>query len=150
MLEAKTITIGTMEFQLNPLKGFTALKLDKKVISLMLPLIEGVENLDAKIDLGKALSGLAGALDNLEEKEYEKFIIDLLSTVIFTPPGDTPKQIDKNVIDINFQGEAITLYKLMFEVMRYNNFTPFVLVNGGGKGTMKTLISSALTKAAGN
>jgi len=145
MLESKTIDINEMKFVLNPLKGFKALKLDKKLISLVLPLLNGVEDMDKEIDLGKALGGLSGALDGLPESEYEIFVGDLISTVQFLPADKPPVEMTIKIIDEYFQGEMMTIYQLMFKVMEYNKFTPFVLVSNGGKGTIKTLISKSLT-----
>lgn len=146
MLENKEIKIDNMDFQLQPLRGFKANKLDKKVISLLLPLLEGADGLDSEINIGKALGGLSGALDNLSEKDYETFVVDLLSTVILIPEKEAPTQLDVNSIDVYFQGASLTLYKLMFEVMKYNNFTPFVLASGGGSGMKKTLTFAGLAK----
>ena len=144
MLEAKNIEIDKIQFQLNPLKGFKAIKLDKKVVSLLIPLFKGLKDLDSELDLGKSIDGIGSALDSMKEDEFEKFTIDLLSTTIILIDGKPPMEIDKNVIDTEFQGNTITFYKLLFEVMKYNKFTPFVLASGGGSQTLKTLISSAL------
>ena len=145
MLETKDIEIGDMKFQLNPLKGFKAVKLDKKVISLCLPALKGVKDMDEQsIDIGMIISGITDALDGMTEGDFEKFVLDLLSTTILQITGKPPMVIDSNTIDSEFQGESITLYKLLFEVMKYNKFTPFVLASGGGSGTLKTLTSSLM------
>lgn len=145
MLETKDIEIGDMKFQLNPLKGFKAVKLDKKVITLLSPILKGLKGLDDKsIDIGKIVGGVTDGLDNMKEDEFEKFVIDLLSTTVLQITGKVPMVIDKNTIDDEFQGESLTLYKLLFEVMKYNKFTPFVLASGGGSGTLKTLTSSLM------
>lgn len=149
MLESTNVEINEMSFVLNPLRGFKALKLDKKIVSLLLPLIDGIESLDKEIDLGKALGGLSGALDNLPEADYEKFVGELLSTVQFLPAEEPPLEMSIAVIDKYFQGELMTVYQLMFKVMEFNKFTPFVLVSNGGKGTIKTLFSKSLTGATG-
>lgn len=141
MLEIKEITIDGMKFQLHPLKGLKAVKLDKKVISLLLPLVEGVSDMDSQIDIGKALNGLSGAISNLEDQEYENFVCDLLSTTIIMLDKKPPEQIESSTIDEAFQGHILTLYKLMMEVMKYNKFTPFVLAGGGGF-TMSTIAGS--------
>jgi len=147
MLEAKEIVIDEMKFQLNPLKGFKALKLDKKIVSILMPMIKGIDSLDSDIDFGKAISGLAEALESMKDDDYEKFILDLLSTTIYTPAGKVPEVLGQTAIDNYFQGCATTLYQLMFEVMKYNKFTPFELVSRVGTGTLKTLISEKLTGA---
>lgn len=144
MLEAKNIEIDGIQFQLNPLKGFKAIKLDKKVVGLLIPLFKGLKDFDSELDLGKSIDGIGSALDSMKEDEFEKFTIDLLSTTIILIDGKPPMEIDKNVIDTEFQGNTIIFYKLLFEVMKYNKFSPFVLASGGGSRTLKTLISSAL------
>lgn len=145
MLESKEIELDGMKFQLNPLKGFKALRLDKKVVSLCMPLIEGVQSMDEDIDLSKALTGLTSAIDNMKDADYEKFVTELLSTTIYIPTGAPPVEITPAVIDDHFQGASTVVYKLMFEVMKYNQFTPFVLAGRVGQGTLSTLISEKLT-----
>lgn len=134
MLEPKEVEIDGVKFILNPLKGFTALYLDKKVITLLTPVIKGFKSLDTNIDLGAAIDGFGTALDGMGEEDYKKFVLSLLSTVQVMAPNKPPIEIDVNTLDSVFAGKALVLYQLMFEIMRYNNFTPFALLGrGGGK-----------------
>lgn len=138
MLEPKDIEIDGIKFQLSPLKGFTALYLDKKVVTMLAPIIKGFKDLDQEVNIGEAVDGFGEALDRLGEDEYKKFILSLLSTTIVTVPGKPPETFSESVINEVFAGNALVLYQLVFEIMRYNNFTPFALIGKGG-GKIQTI-----------
>jgi hypothetical protein len=142
----KDIQIDGMKFQMYPLKGFTALRLDKKVVTLLLPVLGGLDNLDKQIDLKTVFNGFAESLEKLSDVEFQKFVSDLLSTTQYLPEGKPPQEITPDVIDSAFRGKILVIYKLLFEVMGYNQFTPFVLVGGGGLGTDITSIFKKLTE----
>ena len=144
MLEPKNITIEDKEFNLNPLKIRTALRLDKKVISLILPLLGGVKDLDSEINLGSALGKFSESLNALPDNEYEAFTNELFSTVTYLPKGEAPVELNQ-AMDIAFQGNITSVYKLMWEIMKYNKFSPFELM-AGGLGTLTTLISPKNTE----
>lgn len=145
MLEPKDLELDGRQFKLNPLKGFKAMRLDKKVVSLLLPVLKGVKDLDSEINIGEALGGFSQALDDMKDSEYEKFVVDLLSCVQYFPEGKPPIELDRTTIDNEFMGNSLLLYKLMFEVMKYNQFSPFALVSQAGNGTQKINISALLT-----
>jgi hypothetical protein len=128
MLDIQNITIDGMEFQLVPLPILKAARLDKKVISILTPVLGTVKSLDDEIDLGKVI-----------DEEYEKFIIDLCSTVTCHKPGQPPVQLMGENINELFKGALKTLYKLMYEVMKYNKFSPFALM--ADSGNLTTIMS---------
>jgi hypothetical protein len=140
MLKNKQINIGDKSFQLNPLPALRALKLDKKVVTMIIPVFKGFEGLDQEINLGAAIEAVSEALLKLEDNEYEKFILDILSTVQYLPSGKAPIEIDSDVINNQFSGEIMSIYRLIFEVMKYNRFSPFEMV-GDGNEMMKILFS---------
>lgn len=149
MLEIKDVTIDERVFKLHPLKGMKALKLDKKVLSLLLPALKGLKGgLDTNIDIGTCIAGLSESIDNLPDAEYEKFLNNILSSVQYIPETEAPEEMCTAIIDTHFQGAPMTVYKLMFEVMKFNNFTPFALVGqAGGKINLMSMFSG-LTKQA--
>lgn len=132
MIEQKTITIDGIEFQLNPMNLFTALKLDKKVVSMLLPIMGNLNDLDSEVDLGEMLETLGESLEKMSDADTEKFFTDMLTKVIAIVPGGTPVQLNRSTIESVFAGKLITLYKLVGEVMKYNKFTPFELLGAGG------------------
>lgn len=131
MLDTKQIVIDGITFQLHPLPILSAAKLDKRVVSLLAPVLGTVKSLDDEIDLGKVIDVVMEALSNLSDSDYEQFIIDLCSTVICVVPGQPPTEVTSQKINEIFKGSLKTLYKLMYEIMRYNKFTPFELMAGG-------------------
>lgn len=145
MIEPKTITIDGMEFNLRPLPIMKALKLDKRVVTILLPVLGGVKefSLDAKVDLKTMADGVAESLSRMENKDFEELVIDLLSGVIYLEPGKGAQEITLDIINRIFQGKLSTVYKLMFEVMKFNKFSPFELVAGGN--VMNKILISAST-----
>jgi hypothetical protein len=138
MIEEIDKEINGMRFHFNPLPAKKALKLDKRVITLLVPIFGGLKdlNLNSGIDTETMARGVSEALSNMTDEDYDKFIIDLLSATQYYQEGvATPVEITSTVIDTIFRGELATLYKLMFEIMKYNKFFPFAL-GVGGKGIL--------------
>lgn len=133
MIETKEVTLDGMKFQLSSLPALTALRLDKKIVALLLPVMGGADDisLDAEIDLSKCIYYLSESLSNLKDDEFQSLIIDMLSTIIYIPDGKPPVQLSRDVIDTDFRGKLMTIYRLIWEVMGYNNFSPFVVMGGG-------------------
>ncbi len=133
MIEPKTIEVDEMEFYLQPLPALKAIKLDKRVLSLVIPVLGGIKSfsLDSDIDMETLARGLSEAVSKLEDNDFEKLTIDLLSGASYIEKGSPPQEITADIINNIFRGKILSLYKLMFEVMRYNKFSPFGLVEGG-------------------
>lgn len=137
MLEPKDEVIDSMKFNFSPLSALVALKLNKKIISLLAPALGGLDkiSLDTKIDLKVISQGIGSALDNLGDEETESFLLNLFSTTTYvSTDGETPPEVisSKEVFNLIFTGiELKTIYKVMFAVMKYNKFFPFGLVAGG-------------------
>jgi hypothetical protein len=134
MIEPKRITVDGLEFNLNPLPALKALKLDKKIIALILPALSGAKgvDLDAEIDLSVMMTAISESLDRLSDDDTEKLFVDLLYGVQYLPAGGAVEDITGETINKVFQGKLMTLYKLAMEVMKYNKFTPFTLAGNGG------------------
>jgi hypothetical protein len=133
MLEPKNVEIDGMKFQLRPMPALRALRLDKKVISLLVPALGGLKDLDleAGVDVEAMAQGVSKALERMPDEGVENLAVDLLSGSVHTPKGKAPQEITADVINDIFRGALATLYKLMFKIMEYNKFSPFVLVGGG-------------------
>lgn len=147
MIEPKNIELDGMKFQLQPLPSLKALRLDKKVIELVVPVIGGIKefSLDAEIDLEAVSKAFSESLGRMRDDEFEKLVADLLSSVLYLPIGGTPQELNPEVINQVFRGKISLIYKLAFQVMRYNKFSPFELV-GGGNVISKILSSTEQTK----
>lgn len=133
MIEPKNIELDGMKFQLQPLPSLKALRLDKKVIELLVPIFGGIKefSLDAEIDLEAVSKAFSESLGRMKDDEFEKLVTDLLSSVLYLPTGAAPQELNPETINQVFRGKISLIYKLMFEVMRYNKFSPFELVGGG-------------------
>lgn len=150
MLEPKSIVIDGMAFQFQPLPAMRALRLDKRVVTLIVPVIGSMKefSLDAEIPLDQVAQGISTALQGLSDSDFETLVADLLSTVVHQPSGEPPIQLEPQSINKYFQGKLMTLYKVAFEVMRYNKFSPFALLEGGA--AMRQIISSLGPKKKGS
>lgn len=149
MLENKEIVVDEMKFILHPLPAMRAMKLDKRVLTMLVPIFGGLKDvsLESVIDFEALSKGLSEALQSLSDKEFEILIMDLLSTTVYLSPNAAPAQIDSvQVFDSIFQGRMLTLYKLLFEIMRFNKFSPFAVL-GDGSGIRKIFSSFGQTKS---
>jgi hypothetical protein len=137
MLEPKDLNIKEMTgvFQLKPIPALKAIKLDKKIMTLLVPVIGGLKDvsLDAGIDMSTVARGLSEALNDLDDKDTEQLIIDLLYGVVYVKSGEPPMELNEGTINNVFNGCFEKLYDLIFEVMKYNKFSPFRLAAGGKK-----------------
>jgi hypothetical protein len=143
MLEAEQRIIDGLKFQLQPIPPLEAIKLDKRVGTLFLPVISGFKelNMEAEIDLEKIASGVSKALNELSGEDFQKLIIDLFQTTSYLPEGASAEMLTREIINKVFLGKTNSIYKLAFEIMKYNKFSPFVLVGGGN--VMSTILGSS-------
>jgi len=141
------VEINGKIFKISPLPALLALRLDKKVVSIILPMFGEIGNLDQELQIGKMIQLLSNSLNAMSDQDFEKFVVDMLSTTIYMKDHSPPEQITKDKINSIFQSDIITIYKLIFEIMRYNKFSPFELVEGGG-GMFKTFFSENLIMKA--
>ena len=142
MLDPITINIDGLAFNLAALPALKAIGLDKKIMTLAIPILGGLKelNLDVDVDFEAIARGLQEALSAMDTSAFETLIQDLLSTTVHLPKGGSPAELNKTVIDTIFQGGISTLYKLLFKVMKFNKFTPFEVVGGGNvAGLIATL-----------
>ena len=145
-LEVKNIVIDGLNFQTRPIPPLLALRLDKKIVYLVLPIFKNIKSLDvdATLDIGAITETLSKSLESLGDEEFENFIVNMFSTTVCTPEGGAPLGLnEKKNIDIVFVGRLFSVYKLLWELMSYNKFSPFVIA-GGGMGTLGTLFSKAV------
>lgn len=130
-MDSKTIEIDGVSFVLYPIPVLKVMKLDKQLITMLLPSIPDMSDIDQEIDFGSILKNFSESLSNLSEKDYLSFVMDLLSKTQAQAPGSPAVEFTSEETLNLFQGRLSTLYKLLFEIMKYNKFTPFELASGG-------------------
>ena len=107
------------------------------------------DDVDIK-DFSKISTSLQAALSALPDEVMNTMIRGMLSkvTCISCENGPLVLNCDKN-IDIAFEGcGPVALYKLVFEVARFNKFTPFALAGAGDAtgGILASLVPGGIRK----
>jgi len=140
-VELKTITkeIDEIKFFINQFPARKALRLEKKTITYLAPMLsilEGMKSLDTEIDFSKIIKGVQETLSNIDEIALESFISEMfeLTTCEMLAGGKLTNFIlyKNDDFDFVFRGKTLAVYKLLIEVMRANNFFFFELMGGGG------------------
>ncbi len=140
MIEKQTKQIGEYEFTFMPLNPFKALVLDKKILSLLTPVLGGLRDLDKAgegasisdiIDFKLVSEGLGEALGKMKDAEFESLSKDLLRSVIVETGTNGAHSCDTDRGAVVFSRNIGLMYEVMLEVMRYNKFSPFVLAERG-------------------
>lgn len=136
----KEVVVGSHTFYINLFDGRTALRLDRQVLRILAPALSGLDGvkelkgkslLDAEINFGMIGRGISDSLSLLGEEEFDSFVNKMLSQTFTRGAGDQAIPV-LSQFDALFNRNFIDLYRLLFEVMRFNRFTPFALVGGGG------------------
>ena len=114
-MEINTTTIEGMRFQINQMPTRLALKLDKKVVTLLLPIFSGITSLSLDsdlLDLDSMIKTLQASLIDMKDDEWDKFIVDMLSHVVYLEDGVEVQEMNSQIIDLKFRGKLLTIYKL--------------------------------------
>lgn len=82
-------------------------------------------------DINDIVKVLKAVFNNMDKKEFIKFAKDLLSHTTYV--GDGAQQIDAKFFEDLFGTNIGGIYLVMFEAMKFYNFTPFVLASLGLK-----------------
>lgn len=148
----KNVVIDEQEFQITLMPALKAAVLDRKIISMLAPTVGGASKnggLDAELNLENVLNSLSDGLLKLSDSDYENLLVSLLQYVTTTVPGKGVLQLD-NPGSINevFAKKILTIYKLIFEVMKHNGFSVFGMV-GDGLGIGEIFSSGLLQKKVG-
>jgi hypothetical protein len=145
------------EFEFCPIPLSKALKLNRKIEKMTLNALKSLEALKAPlVDLilsegseegvtDQELSNMVMSTDieklmevgekifsTLSDDEFEQFVKDLLSSSKYIVVGLGAVDItdDKHFSQI-FSGNVAGIYPVIFQSMKYNNFTPFALAGIG-------------------
>ena len=138
MLTTETKTIDGVKFQFQPLPVLKAARLDKRVLALIAPVLGGFKGLNmdsnmADLDLEAVARGVALALQTLPDTEFTGLLRECLETVVYLPEGAAPAPLGtEEAMGQVFTGRLDLLYRVVVEVMRFNRFTPFALLELGG------------------
>lgn len=152
-MKSKNITIDGIQFIMHPLSALTALRLDKQLLQLLLPIVSGLKGaigkdgkpitLDTDVDLSSIFpifEVVADSLGKMSESQFESFIVSLFNTVQAIAPGQPAIELrESGALDKVFE-KPLTIYKLAFEVMKFNSFTPFE-VAGAGSGSITNILN---------
>lgn len=137
MIEQKKIEIDGIEFIINHFPALKASFLEKEIYNILLPVISpllsggvGDSILDSEINFDVISKGFSAGLGTMSEERYTDLICRLLkNTSAITDTG--VQELTKPVIDKLFIGKSFTIYKLIFEICKHNQFMLFQLVGGG-------------------
>lgn len=162
MREVKNVSIGGMEFQLLPMPLLEASKWDRKVLQIIAPLVkalggmklddaqpkEDVAEASPDVDFSVVSEALQDALQVLPDDQLESFIKGMTryaSRIDVTPPIALGSNtgLERAFEDAN----PMDLYKLLFEIARYNKFSPFALTGSGNP--ISGILGSVLPVAKG-
>lgn len=131
-MEFRGFEVDGVEVQTFPLKLRLAMRLDKKITSLILHTLSGKEGLDfaniMESDVTALIGNFATALDLIDDDEYMDIVLGLLSsTQVCVEKRKNPIQItNEDSLDKAFSGVSpLTVNKILLKVMEYNKFTPF-------------------------
>lgn len=136
MKQPTQIEVDGLRFQISPIPAMKALRLDKRIVTLLIPVISGIEDLDAEIDFSKLAKGVSEGLSTLNDADFETLVRDMLMNVTYLPAGRAPLDLNTDAGIDAFYGDlekgTISVYKLIVEVMRFNNLSPFGFMGDGG------------------
>lgn len=152
-MESKKIydIIPNVTFTIHLFDVMTALKLERRINLIFLPAVGGflggkdlteVLDLDSEIDMKAIFDGFISGLEKMPDNDYENLILNLVSKIQVEMPNKPARQMDRGIFNEVFMGNLIGVYKLIFEVMKANRFSFFVLVEM--VGGLKTKITDSL------
>ena len=130
MISPITKEIENFSVRFRPLPATKAFTLAKRVGTVILPLIKGLDfsSPNKEIDLGEIIDGAVDALGEFDDEKAIGIIVDSLKGCTITAPGQPAVEINSSEdIDNVFQGELETMYKIIFESWKYNKLAPFKL-----------------------
>jgi len=153
MIEQKKCVIDGMEFTVQQFPARTCLKLEKRTIAILAPIlnildsekkvptkkkVSAVNPLDAEINFPKMATAIQEILTSLDDASFDLYISDMMKNVFVIENGQ-PVQLTMEKFDHLFVGKSIVVYKLLVEIMRINCFALFELMGGGWSKITNTL-----------
>ena len=144
MLTTLTKTIGDQEFTFMGMPPMTVLKLSRKVLTVLSPLIGGLDDLDVKADVNmeSLAKAVTTALTTLSDSDLSNLVQSTLAYVQWTgPEGVGVVELGKeSTINQAFTGNFELMIQVVLESWRFNKFPPFAQLERFG-GLEKILTS---------
>ena len=154
MIENIKVCVDNMNFQIQQFPARKGMRLEKKTISILSPVLDfltsnkdllaeavdpgtsknkrkgkGKSILDAEIDFSKLSDAIQKILSGLDDSEFDDYIFAMLENVFYLD-GKAEAQLKPELFDRIFVGKSLTVYKLLIEVMKANNFIFFAFKGG--------------------
>jgi hypothetical protein len=143
----KDVTVDGITLQLRKIEVFKRISLDRKLDALLGPVAGtimsavGKDGFEANIDM--AMTKIAMHLSSMPESEYMPMVEELLSSVTAIVPGKQAVELTRDGMDVLEDYGMTTIYKIIFEVMKWNKFLPFDLA------ALQQRIGAVMTKING-
>lgn len=114
--------IGDDEYQLLPHTGFTAIDLDRKVLSLFGKMYGSAEAINEQ----NAFVALAEAFESFSSSEYRWLVETTLQRVTVVTSGKKNFSLGTaEAVAGHFAGQMQNLYAVLFEVWKQEKLSPF-------------------------
>ena len=142
-LDTKEITIDDLKFSIQQFPALKAMKIEKKLMEVLIPVMGSLISEDKKkhIDMAKVSLGIQTGLSSLTEEKFEDVILSSLSSTYAYVNGK-PEIINIDIFNQVFTGKILTVYKLILEVMKVNKFCFFELLRGGNGTNLTAFFSN--------
>ena len=144
-MESVEKILDDIKFTINKFNPMKALQAERKLMSILIPIVSGIFSgkdkesdgksiLDSNIDFSMIGESFQKAFGSLSELEFENLVIQTLSNIqaeiLNSPPVQINNKENFNKVFINITS-LTTIYKLIFEVMKVNKFCFFDILGGG-------------------
>jgi len=144
-LDTIDVEIDGLKFHILQFGGMAGLKLEKRILTLMAPMLKVLDGVKDVSESDMDMKGLADAVQSmlldLDDSTLERLVSNLVEKTSINFVGMNGEDggvqsLNKEIIfnDV-FAGKNLTIIKLLVEIMKANRFAFFELVGGG---TLKT------------
>lgn len=144
MLTPLTKLMEGQEFTFMAMPPMVVLKLSRKVLTVLSPLVGGLDDLDmaADINMESMARALTSALTSLSDADLTNLLQSTLAYVQWTgPEGVGVVELGKeSTINMAFTGQFELMLQVAVEAWRFNKFPPFAQLERFG-GLEKILTS---------
>lgn len=135
MIAPLDITIEGLTFQSKKLTPLDVLRLDKVVLGLFAPALSGVgKNANGKLEIAfdKSAASLSNLLIQLPDDVVNEFLLKAFSRTIWLgTEGNVELKTEVAINKAFAEVSVVAIYKLLWEVLRYNGLSFFGLMDTG-------------------
>ncbi len=141
-----TITINGIKFQIIPFNARKATNVERKLMCILLPVVAPMLNskggLDGDIDMSTMGLAFQQAFGSLSDNEFFDLILETLSSTTAVLKDKAPILIEnEQAFNEVFTGSTLTIYKLIWEIIKVNKFCFLELMDG-----LRTTITDSSVK----